>query len=133
MQADGLNYLHTAGVIHGDIKASNISVLLDGRLEIMNFESAIFMELGRSHKLSNGRLFDHKVDIWALGILSCELLLGVVGLFATFSFFIRHSTLYSQPDTTEGDYAARLAQRLFYWPWVLPQGLQEVIFSVRRS
>ena len=80
MQALGLHYLHFSGIVHGDIKAHNIG--LDGRLKIMNFESATFLELGSSHRLIN-----HTMDVWALGILICELLLGVVGQIRLCTFY----------------------------------------------
>jgi serine/threonine protein kinase/Flp pilus assembly protein TadD len=88
--ADALDYAHKQGVIHGDIKPSNLMLSPDGRLEINDFGLARMLEqpgmtltgkfVGTPRYLSPeqiavGRLpLDHRTDIYSLGATLYELL-----------------------------------------------------------
>jgi serine/threonine-protein kinase len=89
--ADGLHYAHERGVVHRDIKPGNIMVLGDGRVKIMDFGIARFSEpmvktqtgvlLGSPQYMAPeqivGKPFDHRADLFALGLVLYEMLTGV--------------------------------------------------------
>jgi serine/threonine protein kinase len=89
--ADGLAYAHARGVVHRDIKPGNIMVLPDGRVKIMDFGIARHNEptvktqtgvlLGSPQYMAPeqivGQPFDHRADIFSLGLVIYEMLTGV--------------------------------------------------------
>jgi serine/threonine-protein kinase len=89
--ADGLGYAHERGIVHRDIKPGNIMVLPDGRVKIMDFGIARHNEptvktqtgvlLGSPQYMSPeqivGQPFDHRADIFSLGLVLYEMLTGV--------------------------------------------------------
>jgi serine/threonine-protein kinase len=87
--ADGLNYAHQAQIIHRDIKPANVRITDDGTVKIMDFGIAKSLQtesnltqtgitLGTSAYLApeqiRGETVDRRTDIFALGVLSYELL-----------------------------------------------------------
>jgi serine/threonine-protein kinase len=88
--AEGLAYAHQHGVVHRDIKPGNIMVLPDGRVKIMDFGIARLHEptvktqtgvlLGSPQYMSPeqivGQHFDHRADIFSLGLVLYEMLTG---------------------------------------------------------
>ena len=99
--ADGLDYAHRKGVIHRDINPSNVRVLEDGGVKIMDFGIAktIDSKTGMTRtgtavgtvaymspeQLSGGEIGPH-TDIFLLGALAYELL--------SFQPAFRHASLY---------------------------------------
>jgi serine/threonine-protein kinase len=89
--AEGLAVAHAQGVIHRDVKPGNIMVLGDGRVKIMDFGIARLREpavktqtgllLGSPQYMSPeqivGQPFDHRADIFSLGLVLYEMLTGV--------------------------------------------------------
>jgi serine/threonine-protein kinase len=86
--ASGLGYAHSKGVIHRDVKPSNIRVLENGRVKIMDFGTAKFanvesnltqtgMTLGTVAYLSPERLLGQpsgiNSDLFSFGVLAYEL------------------------------------------------------------
>ncbi|HET6271342.1 MAG TPA: protein kinase [Bacteroidota bacterium] len=88
--AEGLTAAHEKGIIHRDIKADNIMVRSDGRVQIMDFGLAKLQgpsaltkagsTIGTTAYMSPGQLqgeeADHRTDIFALGVVMYELLSG---------------------------------------------------------
>ena len=88
--AEGLKTAHIKGIIHRDIKSSNIMVANDGAVKIMDFGLAkvtgsnMLTKAGAtlgtaaymSPEQASGQNVDHRSDIWSLGILFYELLTG---------------------------------------------------------
>jgi serine/threonine protein kinase len=87
---EGLAYAHSAGIIHRDMKPSNIRILEDGTVKIMDFgiaksfqsESTLTqtgITLGTAAYLApeqiRGEAVDPRTDIFSLGVLAYELLL----------------------------------------------------------
>ena len=89
--AEGLAYAHQHGVIHRDIKPANIMVLANGPAKITDFGIARMRSaseltqtgimLGSPKYMSPeqvlGKRADHRSDIFALGVILYEMLIGV--------------------------------------------------------
>ena len=84
-----LAYAHRAGIIHGDVKPSNIRVTEDGKVKLVDFGVARFASqvsgsdrvLGTPAYLSpeqiEGKKQDGRSDLFSLGIVLYEMITGV--------------------------------------------------------
>ncbi len=87
---DGLAFAHQHGVVHRDVKPSNVTILPDGTVKIVDFGVAWLegstVATRTGHLLGTpsymapeqfeGRAVDHRVDIWAVGVILYELVTG---------------------------------------------------------
>ncbi|KAK9896445.1 kinase-like protein, partial [Cystobasidium minutum MCA 4210] len=124
--ADALAYLHRKHVIHRDIKPENLLLGVNGELKIGDFGWSVHAPGNRRTTLCGtldylppemveGREHTDKVDLWALGVLTYEFLVGV----PPFEDLSGHSATYRKiskveykiPDSVSPD-AKDLIQRL---------------------
>jgi serine/threonine-protein kinase len=108
----GLAYAHEHGVVHRDVKPSNIMVASDGHVKITDFGIARMesssvrtqtgMVLGSPKYMSPeqvlGRLIDQRSDIFSLGVVLYEMLTGKPPFFGENVNAIMYQTLNSIPS-----------------------------------
>jgi serine/threonine-protein kinase len=87
--ASALSFAHRAGIIHGDVKPSNIRITEDDKVKLVDFGVARFASqssgsdrvLGTPAYLSpeqiEGRKQDGRSDLFSLGVVLYEMLTGV--------------------------------------------------------
>lgn len=85
--ASAIFEIQAKGKIHRDISSDNVLIDDDYNIKLIDFGCANKISRGRKTKtgtlmyfapeIIEGRAHNHKVDVWALGILSYQLLYGV--------------------------------------------------------
>jgi len=87
---DALSYLHAEGVLHRDLKSSNVKLTPEGGVKLLDFGIARFRESARltrmgsvmgtpeslAPELLQGKLADERSEVWSVGILAYEMLTG---------------------------------------------------------
>lgn len=84
---DALIYMHDSDVIHRDIKPENLILGCDNNLKLADFGWAVKNNDKKrntfcgtleylSPEMLNNQVHDHNIDVWCLGILTYEFLVG---------------------------------------------------------
>lgn len=86
--ADALKYMHDRKIIHRDLKPENILIGFNNTVKLTDFGWSIINPTGNKRKtlcgtidylspeLINSKEYDNQVDVWALGVLTYELVSG---------------------------------------------------------
>lgn len=84
---EGLDYLHSKGIVHRDIKSDNILVNKEGDIKLADFGYATQLTKAKRGTVSRvgticwmapeliklEKKYNHKVDIWSFGIFAMEI------------------------------------------------------------
>lgn len=104
-----LAYLHRRGVIHRDLKPSNILVTPEGQVNVMDFGLAVMQGHGdpnttsgtlayMSPEVLSGSAASPASDLFAVGIIAYEMLVGTHPFYAEDASTILQNILYRTPD-----------------------------------
>lgn len=152
--ADGLKLAHAKGIVHRDMKSSNIMIAPPGRAVIMDFGLARPADQGRvddrfssrgtsaymSPEQARGEQVDQRTDIWSLGVVLYEMLAGQLPFRGDYEQAVLYSILNEAPrplaelrPALPGPVLKIVERCLKKNPQERFQSLDELIVALRRA
>jgi len=118
--AEALAHAHDRGIIHQDLKSSNVAITAEGRVKVLDFGLARFVEKTELHTATQsiapaessgltgtlaymapeqfrGEPLDHRIDIWALGVILHEAASGQVPFHGATPFALSAAVINDPP------------------------------------
>jgi non-specific serine/threonine protein kinase len=111
--SEGLETAHKKGIVHRDIKSSNIMIGGNGKVKIMDFGlakikggteltktgSTVGTTAYMSPEQTKGEEVDHRTDIWSFGVVTYELITGELPFKGDYEQAVIYSILNEEPKS----------------------------------
>ncbi len=116
--AQGLSAAHESGILHRDLKPANVMLVADGTVRILDFGLARSREVTLSvtstrmgtvaymaPELLNQGVAEARADLWSLGVMLHEMLVGHRPFGGDIPVAVAHAILHDQPPSPRASHS----------------------------